>query len=208
MNTVAHTEEDATSSKDFKVMAKELEKHSAALQQLRAQREEEETELEALRKELEHLPVQARKLAMDVEALTKQSADLKARLKQLQPQVPRPSNRTSLVTCRAELTSVFSCCPQAQLTEEEEESLAALEKQITKGERAVKKIDEEAAEVKAEVTELEEAIAAAGGDKLKRQKAKFEAATKAVDDLRRRINRAKVRLTSGKKESTQARVRS
>ncbi len=38
-------------------------------------------------------------------------------------------------------------------------------------------------------------------------KAKFEAATKAVDDLRRRINRAKVRLTSGKKESTQARVR-
>lgn len=88
-------------------MAKELEKHSAALQQLRAQREEEETELEALRKELEHLPVQARKLAMDVEALTKQSADLKARLKQLQPQVPLPSNRTSLVICRAELTSIF-----------------------------------------------------------------------------------------------------
>jgi septal ring factor EnvC (AmiA/AmiB activator) len=90
MNTVAHTSEDATSSRDFKTMAKELEKQSAALQELRMQREEEERELEALKKELEHLPVQARKLAMDVEALTKQSVDLKARLKQLQPQVPQP----------------------------------------------------------------------------------------------------------------------
>jgi len=70
----------------------------------------------------------------------------------------------------------------------------------------VKKIEEEAAEVRAELSKLEEAIAAAGGEKLKKQKAKFETATKATDDLRRKINRSKVRLTSCKKESAQASV--
>jgi septal ring factor EnvC (AmiA/AmiB activator) len=87
MNTVANTSEDTLSSRDFKAMAKELEKKSAALQELRARREEEERELEALRKELEQLPVHTRKLAMDVEALNKQLADTQARIKQLHPQV-------------------------------------------------------------------------------------------------------------------------
>lgn len=87
MNTSSTDSEDGMTKEEFKTKTKDIERKSAALQEMRANIEQEERELEALRTEIEQLPVQLRKLSLDIEALSKQKQDINARIKQLRPQV-------------------------------------------------------------------------------------------------------------------------
>ena len=108
-------------------------------------------------------------------------------------------------TTREELTERLpELRAQCELGEKDEEKLNELKSKVGKCKADMSSCAMQASKLESDVARLQKAILDAGGKKLKKQQAKCDKALEDLNDAGKKLNAAKVSITSSKKAGTKA----
>eukprot|EP00743_Colponemidia_sp_Colp-15_P004444 GILK01004794.1.p1 GENE.GILK01004794.1~~GILK01004794.1.p1 ORF type:complete len:1385 (-),score=418.54 GILK01004794.1:245-4204(-) len=169
---------ETVSESELTQMTSELEEATQLLQELRSQKAKLQAQIDSLEKQIKSHSMAVSKASMDVEALSKNRKDLSERLDSIQR--------------------------NAQLSEAEEARIAELQKQIAGNDKSLTKVQKKVTLLESEVQRLHNAIMEAGGEKLKKQKAKVDEWNQKMDDATRTVTKMQVDIKTANKAAEKA----